>query len=796
MSDNGDIKTLKEKINVLEAEVAETRQLKEALRESEDRYARLQENVKEEFLFFRHDTKGKFTDVSPSYANILGYTPEEYIGLELGDQWSSNPINVEALKKTELSCQGVKQPPYELEIYHKCGALRRFSIIETPIFDEKSRVVAVEGIARDITEKRKIEEQLEKYRMKLEELVETRTQELQASRKQLAEIIDFFPAPLYVVDTNRQIIAWNRAMEAMTSIPKEKILGVDYKEAMAKFYAPSDPDMIQMILDDFFCDKSSPGHTTMDTVDRERLDNNDIKRNGNTLFTERYIQSMNDMSGGHVWITTGPILDVNNQVTGVVEAIRNVTQIKQSERKIRENERRLSTLMSNLPGMAYRLKSNADNWMVEFVSEGSRQIFGNEPSFFINKPITDFKPLIYPDDIKRLTKKALSALHGKHTYECEYQIITGEGETKWVFDKAEVHQNKRDKSLTFEGIISDFTVFKKMEERLRNENMLLRSTIRDRHKFKNIIGSCQAMQEVFTLIVNAATSNDNVFIFGESGTGKELVAHAIHDASDRKDNRFVAVNCAAIPENLIESEFFGATKGAFTGAITDKPGYLEIADGGTLFLDEIGDISPNLQVKLLRAIDGGGFSPVGSRKTIQPDLRIVAASNKDLKALMEEGSIRQDFFFRIHVIPIHLPPLRERGDDIFMLVNHYLKEFSPSDSINSLTQDELETLRNYHWPGNVRELHNVLRRYIALGHLHFLELPGQKIVKKKRKSDIDIDTVEMLKDISLQDALLRYERQIILKRLEQEKWNKTRTARVLGVSRKTLFRKIKALGLD
>jgi transcriptional regulator with PAS, ATPase and Fis domain len=218
---------------------------------------------------------------------------------------------------------------------------------------------------------------------------------------------------------------------------------------------------------------------------------------------------------------------------------------------------------------------------------------------------------------------------------------------------------------------------------------------------------------------------------------------------------------------------------------------LEVADKGTLFLDEIGDISPSLQVKLLRAIDGGGFSPIGSRRIVRPDLRIIAASNKNLEDLMNVGSIRQDFFFRIHVIPIHLPPLRERGDDIFILVNHYLKELSPSDSIASLTREELEILKNHRWPGNVRELQNVLRRYIALKHLHFLKLPGQETVEEKKTAGEN----DLSDDLPLKDALIQYEKRIILKKLEQEKWNKSQTARDLGISRKTLFRKMKACGL-
>jgi PAS domain S-box-containing protein len=766
--------------------VAEKQRLSEALSESEDRYNRMLENLKDEFLFYRHDTNGKFTYISPSYENILGFAPDEYIGMECAELWTPNPINIQADRSTKLACQGIRQPPYEMEIYHKSGALRRFVSIETPIFDEQGRVIAVEGTARDITEKRKTEEQLEKYRLMLEELVHQRTLELQASRKQLADIIDFLPYPIYVVDTAEKIIAWNRAMVDMTGVAKDTVMGNSYRPYISRFYNPSEPVLIQMVLDGLI-NQDSPQAEDM----HQHLQDHAIKTHGNSLLTERFMPSFNDGKGGYIWITAGPILDNENQIIGAIESLRDVTQIKLAERQVRQSERRLSTLMSNLPGMAYRIIKQGARWEVEFVSQGCRQIFGLEPSDFAGRNLVDLKQLIHPEDLQRVFEKGRLAAGECTPFECEYRIQTASGETKWVFDKAEVLPQQGEDTFSLEGFMADFTVFKKMEERLRNENLLLRSTIRDRYKFKNIIGNCRAMQDVFDLIVKAATTDDNVFVYGESGTGKELVAQAIHDASDRKDKKFIAVNCAAIPENLIESEFFGTSKGAFTGANADKPGYLEAADGGTLFLDEIGDISPNLQVKLLRAIDGGGFSPVGSRRVVRPDLRIIAASNKDLQNLVGSGGIRQDFFFRIHVIPIHLPPLRERGDDIFMLINHFLKKYSSSHSIASLTRDELETLKNHCWPGNVRELQNVLRRYITMQNLHFMDITP--VPKTKDKAAADAPDLSDGQD--LRETLVHVEKQVIMRTLDQNRWNKTKTARELGVSRKTLFRKMKACGL-
>ena len=610
--------------------------LEEQLAKSEARYNRLLNNLKEEYLFYRHDTKGNFTFVSPSYQNILGFKPEEYIGLSVHGLWTKNPINEEASRKTKLSMMGHRQPPYEMEILDSMGKPHIFVNIETPIFDEHGHVIAVEGTARDITEWRKIEEKLDNYRKNLEQQVEKRTIELRNSQKQLA------------------------------------------------------------------------------------------------------------------------------------------------------------TLMGNLPGMAYRIVNDDSGWRVDFVSEGCRQIFYLEPSQLVGCRPEKLKRLIHPDDMERMLDIISQISNGARQIKCEYRIITSSDETKWVFDKAEVIHNADSGGISIEGFMADFTVYKDMEHKLLEENLLLRSTIRDRHKFVDIIGNCSAMQDVFDLILKAATSDDNVFIFGESGTGKELVAQAIHKSSHRKNGNFIPVNCAAIPENLIESEFFGTSKGAFTGANHDKKGYLETADGGTLFLDEIGDISQNLQVKLLRAIDGGGFCPVGSRRVVRPNLRIIAASNKNLEQLVESGAMRQDFFFRIHVIPIHIPPLRERGDDIFLLINHFLKRFSTTDTITSLGSNDLEVLKNHPWPGNIRELQNVLRRYITLKNLDFMRVTKtpDNIVSESTQKPMQ------LKNQPLKVSVTQYEKALILQTLSETRWNKTRAARELGISRKTLFRRMKASGLN
>jgi PAS domain S-box-containing protein len=763
------------------------------LKESEDRYHRMLENLKEEFIFYRHDTQGHFTYVSPSYKKILGYRPDEYIGKDLDSAWTNHYINDEAKRRTELAIQGFRQPPYEMEIFHKSGTRRRFISIETPILGDTGKVIGVEGTARDITEKRKIEEQLERYRSHLEELVRDRTRELQASKKQLADIIDFLPDPTYVVNRDKTVIAWNRAMAVLTGIATEKVMGQLYVPFVERLYETSEPRPIDRVL--------NADESTMDPTDSLNSGNGVLPPHGANLpvfFTERFLPKLNDGSGGHVWITAAPVLDTDGTIAGAIESIRDVTQIKQAERKIRQSERRLSTLMSNLPGMAYRITQRDEQWVVEFASQGASQIFGYPPSFFINRNVSKLRRIIHPDDLSRVVETAREAIVDRKSVQCEYRILTAADETKWVFDKAEAVVSRSDQQVSLEGFIADFTVYKKMEERLKKENILLRSTIRDRFKFRDIIGNCTAMQKVFELIVNASSSDDNVFVSGESGTGKELVAQAIHKTSSRRKNRFVTVNCAAIPENLIESEFFGARKGAYSGAHEDKKGYLEIADNGTLFLDEIGDISPMVQVKLLRAIDGGGFSPIGSRRIIRPNLRIIAATNKDMKHLLTSGAMRQDFFFRIHVIPIHLPPLRERGDDLLLLINHLFRHYGSSDNITTLSREDLDTLRQHHWPGNVRELQNVLRRYLTLKSLHFMRIedpePNASTAAPSTATQQN-PQAPLGPEAHLKDQLNQFEKEVIQRILKQHRFNKTKTSQALGISRKTLFRKMRDLGL-
>ncbi|ACL05728.1 sigma54 specific transcriptional regulator with PAS/PAC sensor, Fis family [Desulfatibacillum aliphaticivorans] len=334
------------------------------------------------------------------------------------------------------------------------------------------------------------------------------------------------------------------------------------------------------------------------------------------------------------------------------------------------------------------------------------------------------------------------------------------------------------------------------EKTLRQENLRLKSSMRERYKFGDIVGKSLPMQNVYELILKASESDANVIIYGESGTGKELAARAIHAMSARSKGRFVAVNCGAIPGQIMESEFFGYKKGAFTGAYADKAGYLEQARGGTLFLDEIGEIDLNLQVKLLRVIEGRGFTPVGGGEEKDTDIRIIAATNRDLAASVKKGLIREDFYYRIHIIPIHLPPLRRRKEDILLLIDHFLREFGGDSQASPLPGHVMEALLNHHWPGNVRELQNVLQRYVTLKKLDLSGLSHDKDQGGRAPQPPAEIALRGEETWNLFKAAAGFERQFISQALEREKWRKGRTADLLGISRRTLFKKMKDLGID
>lgn len=448
---------------------------------------------------------------------------------------------------------------------------------------------------------------------------------------------------------------------------------------------------------------------------------------------------------------------------------------------LKEKNRQLDVLIGNLPGMVYRCRFNR-SWSTEFVSDGCRNLTGLTPAAFLEHPGRHYRLMAFKDEIQTVQQAVDAALGRQKPYEQLYRIKTRSGAEKWVMEQGVGVYGPAGGLIGMEGFISDVTAKQKASLALARENRQLKSKIVEQGRFGDIVGTSAAMQKVYGSILQAAAGEDCVIIYGASGTGKELVAKAIHKNSIRKDKPFVPVNCGAIPEGLFESEFFGHKKGAFSGANVDKKGILDMSDGGTLFLDELGEISLSMQVKLLRVMDGNGFIPVGGTRIKRPDIRFVCATNKDLNQMVRQGKIREDFFFRVHIIPITLPSLKERKEDIPLLIEHFLNSYPRHEGSASVTDEVIARMVEYSWPGNIRQLQNTLYQFLTLGKLEFLDITrmGRQLSGNRSRTGQ-----------SLKEAVETFEKQFITQVLNQCRGKKGKAAERLGMDRKTLFRKIK-----
>lgn len=383
---------------------------------------------------------------------------------------------------------------------------------------------------------------------------------------------------------------------------------------------------------------------------------------------------------------------------------------------------------------------------------------------------------------------------------CEIIILTGHGSIETAI--------KATQKGAFHFVTKPFNIEELMSlvdkamthKKLSQENQQLKSALKTKHKFDQIIGSSEGIRHVLDLVDRVADSDSTVLVTGESGTGKELIARAIHFSSPRSTGPFIPINCGAIPSELLESELFGHIKGAFTGAISNRVGRFELADGGTLFLDEIGDLEPTLQVKILRALQERCFEPVGSTKTVQVNVRVIAATNIDLEKAVAAGKFREDLYYRLNVIPIHIPALRERKSDIPLLLSHFLDLYGKSKGrvLSGFSSDSLDCLTNYAWPGNIRELENLVERLTILkgtGIVDVIDLPtkyrAQNPAQTSPNPRMDIPEEGM----DFNSAVDAFENNLILKALEKTGWNRNQAAALLRLNRTTLVEKIKKKGL-
>ena len=442
---------------------------------------------------------------------------------------------------------------------------------------------------------------------------------------------------------------------------------------------------------------------------------------------------------------------------------------------------RLQKLLNRLPALVYRCRIVGEQqYVLEYASKGSIDLLGLTPESLVEGQVNTIERMTHPADLKRLQQVEHDSIVAHRPWQIIYRVQLPGGHIKWVWDQGEAIYGEDGTPLYLEGLMMDVSEQKFQEIALQEENRQLRLSMENSQGLGPLVGKSEAMRRVYGLILKAAETDASVIIYGETGSGKDMVARAIHNYSGRK-GAYVPVNCGAIPENLLESEFFGHTRGAFTGAATAKEGFVAAADGGTLFLDEIGELPINLQVKFLRVLESKSYTPLGSNAQKTSHFRLVAATNRDLAALVREKKTRADFYYRINVLSITLPPLRERKEDIPLLIRAW-EERNAIDL--ALPQAVRVAMSRYDWPGNVRELHNFLDRYATF---------GSSVTECLGTPEVEIPPVE--DGLSLSEALSQVEQAIILKTLEKYRWHRGRTAEALGINLRTLQRRMKALML-
>jgi formate hydrogenlyase transcriptional activator len=404
---------------------------------------------------------------------------------------------------------------------------------------------------------------------------------------------------------------------------------------------------------------------------------------------------------------------------------------------------------------------------------------------------------IHPDDLEGVISRIEHAWSNGSAYEMELRIRRGDGSYRWQLARYNPVRDDKGQITRWYVACTDIEDRKRAEERLQQENAALREEIDETSMFEEIVGTSPALQTVLSSISKVAPTDSTVLITGETGTGKELVARAIHRRSDRSSRAFVSVNCAAIPRDLIPSELFGHEKGAFTGATQRRLGRFELAEGGTIFLDEVGELSPDTQVALLRVLQEREFERVGGAQPIHVDVRVIAATNRDLKAAVANGNFRRDLFYRLNVFPIEVPSLRERKDDLLMLVEYFVQRYAKraGKNIRSIDKKALTLLQSYYWPGNVRELQNIIERSVILSSGGELSVDESWLSKETLPATFRIEASAQSKST----VAPRDEREIIEAALVVTRgrvWGSSGAAAKLGIPPSTLDHRIKALGIN
>jgi PAS domain S-box-containing protein len=714
---------------------------------------------------------------------VTGYTAEEFRHFDL-EWWKDriHPEDAPIIHKQLLEARK-KGGKYQGEYRFRCKDGSYVCIEENSVFLKNidNQTIKMLGVLKDVTEKKKYENALSEANERLEREVERRTEKLALTNKNLIAEIERrreIEKALRQSEVHYRAVVEDQTEMINRVTPDFKITFVN--EALCRYFSITSADVmgkpfIPMVYED----------------DREQ-----VKAFYESFSQKKPFGSSTQrvlLPGGNVRWTqwnARAIFDESGNLIGYQSAGRDITDRIEMEKALRESEERYRIVTKHSADGVVVIRKG----LLMYVNDAFSYMCGyDDPGALIGQQVTN-----YIDPAHRVKfNEYMDSVETGRNKESVLQAIILRPDGKKIWGEGLHTVIRWGGDLAVLATVRDITKAKQREIEsqrettvLRRQNIQLASTIKDRYRFGEIIGKSPAMQEVYEQILAAGAGNANVVVYGESGTGKELVATAIHQLSDHCDGTFVPVNCGAIPENLMESEFFGHKKGAFTGANSDKKGFLDYANGGTLFLDEVGNISMGMQVKLLRAIEGGGHTPLGSNQVRKSDFRIIAATNRPLIELVKEGRMREDFFFRVHIVPVYLPPLRERKEDILLLIDYFMHTFNRGEEHRVLPGKILDAFVEYDWPGNVRELQNVLQRYLTMGRLEFASGWTTKSLDMEKAAEADEVEGEDLRGI-----VDNYEKKIILKSLEKVRWNRTKLCSALGIPRRTLTYKLNKYGI-
>ncbi len=716
-------------IIIVSVETSERKKAEEALLKSSSHLRTLIQTIPD--LIWLKDPDGIYLSCNAKFerffgakeADIIGKTDYDFVVNELADFFRDHD-------KKAMDSGGSCMNEEEI-IYADDGHRESLETIKTPMHDSEGNLIGILGIARDITKRKRAEEALRESEARFRTL-------FSKSRD----------ANLFLIDG--VFVDCNEAFLDMIHATRDQVIGKP-----PAFLSP---------------ERQPDGQLSVEAAE-ERI--REAMETGSARFEWVHLR----MDGTEFWtevVATAMNIDGRDGLFGVWRDItEHITKHKLKEATIQQSEEQYRLLIQNVAdgiGIIQDMKfSFVNDAFARFLGYTAGEIVGKSP-----RQLASNTYRTYLEWVNRYFEQHPSDSNWQHF---EF-VLPKDGSEIWMEGShSTVLWGSRPAILVVLNDISRRKLkelgMRKEQEELRLENIRLRSSMKERYKFHEIIGKSPSMQEIYELILKASATDANVLIYGESGTGKDLVAQTIHNLSPRQDKPFVPVNCGGIQETLFEREFFGHRKGAFTGADKDVPGFFDAAHQGTLFLDEISELSLSMQAKLLRAIEGSGYMPVGDQKVRHADVRIVAATNKSLQDQIKVGVFREDFYYRVNVIPITMPPLRDRREDIPFLVDHFMKHYGDSDKVPKISGKILDSLMRRQWAGNVRELQNVLERYFTLRHL-----------------DAEDEILNEKPDVGLWEAVEDLEKRIIIAALEQNRGHKSNTANMLKIPKRTLRRKM------